>query len=130
MRLIDRLPALLSIAVLVVVAVVTLHRSHAAFEGDLLTAVDEHRFHRWASGNPDLERRLTSAAPLLPPGVGIHLIVPQGTDEGWATFRGLYHLPQQRVIAIHYPDQPSPPADAWIVDLTSSDPRITPPGSG
>ncbi|HUO86914.1 MAG TPA: hypothetical protein VM617_05955 [Thermoanaerobaculia bacterium] len=127
MRPAIRLPTLLSIAVLVLVAVVTLRRAQAVYEGDMFTAVDERRFHGWAAGDPELEHRLASAAPLLPPGVGIRLLVPRGTGPGWATFRGIYHLPQQRVLSIHYPDEEPPPGDAWILDLTASDPRVTPP---
>lgn len=114
-------------AVLLLVAVVTLVRGVEAIGGVLLTGGGEHDHYGWASGDPRLEERLAAAAPSLPPAAGVRLIVPAGIDDGWATFRGLYHLPQQRVLGIHHPDAPPPPTDAWIVDLTTPEPRITPP---
>lgn len=114
-------------AVLLLVAAVTLVRVVVAAGGDLLTGGGERQYYGWASGDPRLEERLAAAAPSLPPAAGVRLIVPAGVDPGWATFRGLYHLPQQRLLGIHRSGGPPPPADAWIVDLTTPEPRVTPP---
>jgi hypothetical protein len=115
-------------AVLLLVAAVTLVRAVDALrEGDLRTAPAERTLYQWAAGDRRLDARLAAAAPALPPGVGVRLVVPAGTEEGWATFHGLYHLPQQRLLGIHRAGAPPPPADAWIVDVTGPLPRITPP---
>jgi hypothetical protein len=114
-------------AVLLLVAAVTLVRGVQAAGGVLLTGSGEHAHYGWAAGDPRLEERLLAAAPSLPPAAGVRLIVPAGTELGWATFRGLYHLPQQRVLSVHWADAAPTTRDAWIVDLTTPEPRITPP---
>ena len=116
----------LAAAVLVLVAAVTLWRGVEALGGRLLSGADERELHTWAAGDPRIEERLAAAAPSLPPGVGVRLLVPDGTDEGWATYRGLYHLPRQRILGIHFPGEAPPPPDAWLVDVTAAPPRITP----
>lgn len=117
----------LSAAVLLLVAAVTLVRAVDALRGDLRTTPAERTLYAWAAGDRHLGARLAAAAPALPPGVGVRLVVPAGTEEGWATFRGLYHLPQQRLLGIHRAGAAPPPGDAWIVDVTRPVPRITPP---
>lgn len=116
-------------AVLLLVAAVTLARAADALRGRLLTAPAERTVYPWAAGDRRLDERLAAAAPALPPGVGVHLVVPAGTEEGWATFHGLYHLPQQRLLGIHEAGEPPPPGDGWIVDVTGPVPRITPPAA-
>jgi hypothetical protein len=116
-------------AVLLLVAAVTLVRGVAAAGGTLLTGGGEQTYYEWASGDPRLGERLAAAAPSIPPAAGVRLIVPAGVDVGWATFRGLYHMPQQRMLGVYRPGEPPPPADAWIVDLTAPETRITPPAS-
>lgn len=124
---VSRLPLWLSAAALAVVATVTVVRVFQAGEGELLTARSERLFYDWAAGDAEIDRRLAAAAPRLPPGAGVRLVVPARVDAGWATFRGLYRMPQQRVIGVHRPTEPPPPRDAWIVDLTVDPPRVTPP---
>lgn len=116
-------------AILLLVATLTVVRAVDALGGRLLTTPAERTFHGWAAGDPRLGERLARAAPALPPGVGVRLVVPAGTEEGWATFRGLYHLPQQRVLGIHQAGEAPPPGDAWIVDVTGPEPRIRPPAA-
>lgn len=116
-------------AVLVLVAAVTLVRGVQTSGGDLLTGGGERQYYGWAAGDPRLEERLAAAAPSLPPAAGVRLIVPAGTEPGWATFRGLYHLPQQRLLGVSTPGDPPPRPDAWIVDVTTAEPRVTPPAA-
>lgn len=115
-------------AVLALVAVVTLVRGVDALRDRWLTASGERIFHPWAAGDPRLEDRLATAARQLPAAAGVRLLVPAGTDAGWATYRAQYHLPLQRVMGVHHAGGPPPPADAWLVDVTSTPPRVTPPG--
>jgi hypothetical protein len=113
-------------AVFALVAAVTLVRGVDALRGRWLTAAGERAFHPWAAGDPRLDDRLAAAARHLPPAAGVRLLVPAGTDPAWATFRAQYHLPLQQVMGIHHAGGPPPPADAWLIDVTTV-PTITPP---